>query len=693
MSTNQEGVHASVRTITGTSRDYLSDWHALFDSYSITAGPWNGRALAFFNTYLGTSYTALNTAMNAFAIGQGFADWEDMTGFTLSEAAQMLAAETQGLAISFTDDAFLGRDLFYGSAEIKDTGTPANNYSAAPDKTASSLLTYTSPSVKMCLGPTGTYRYGAHNLCLRSEDVTNGAWSAVGVTTPAIDTITENSSSSTHGIAVTSNITISNGADYSFSVELKANGRRYVAVFADGSGGTLGSAAGFDLQDGVLTNGTGSIEDAGSGWYRITLNRTASNTTARPAVYMRTTAGTLAETYLGNGASGIFIRKAHLRATPSDSTYLKTTSAARYALPIEFNTSNVSQGLLVEESRTNLALYSQTFDNAAWVNEQSTEAAGAAVAPDGTTTAYSLTDDAVSNNHIIYQQMSVFASTAHSASCFIKAGTATFAHLLLLTNAGGTEGYGVNVNLSTGAVTTTNDVGSPTGKSNSVTNCGNGWYRVSLTVTAPAANGGAGYLAVSLSNSASPSYTNGRPSYSGTGSTIYIWGAQLEVGAFPTSYIHVPAASTVTRAVDNISLATTAFPFGGGTANTVFVEFNCGPDYTALGGILGDASVDTFAYRSGASLVAYDGTDVHTYSGSALVNNATVKAALAWSGTSSSSSTNGATVQTGTAYRYTTVSSLVLGGIFGSAGGVVRLRKVMVLPRRQTDPQLVTTTT
>jgi hypothetical protein len=165
MGANQEGVHASVRAATGTSLDYLSDWHALFTANSVAAGPWNERMLKFLNTNLGTSYARLTDAMNAFAISQGFpGGWNDMNSFTLSAAAAMLAAETQGLAFDFTDDAFFGRDGFYGSAEIKDTGTPANNYSAAPTRTASSLLTYTSPSVKMCMGPSGTLRYGAHNL-------------------------------------------------------------------------------------------------------------------------------------------------------------------------------------------------------------------------------------------------------------------------------------------------------------------------------------------------------------------------------------------------------------------------------------------------------------------------------------------------------------------------------------------------
>ena len=72
--------------------------------------------------------------------------------FRASAASRMLAAETQGLAIDFTDTFFQSTTGFYGSARIKDTTTPANNYDSSPTKTASSLLTYTSPSVKMTMG-------------------------------------------------------------------------------------------------------------------------------------------------------------------------------------------------------------------------------------------------------------------------------------------------------------------------------------------------------------------------------------------------------------------------------------------------------------------------------------------------------------------------------------------------------------
>lgn len=82
----------SVRDETGTALDYNSDWSALFDDAGIAAGPWNGRLLAWINDYLGTSYTNLPGAMQAFAVDQGFANWSGMGTFVAasSPSAQIL---------------------------------------------------------------------------------------------------------------------------------------------------------------------------------------------------------------------------------------------------------------------------------------------------------------------------------------------------------------------------------------------------------------------------------------------------------------------------------------------------------------------------------------------------------------------------------------------------------------------------
>lgn len=81
---NQGARQASVRAVTGTAFTYEGDWHALFDLDGVAAGSFNGRLLAWINQNLGTSYSEINGAMNAFAIDQGYSDWNSMGTFTVS---------------------------------------------------------------------------------------------------------------------------------------------------------------------------------------------------------------------------------------------------------------------------------------------------------------------------------------------------------------------------------------------------------------------------------------------------------------------------------------------------------------------------------------------------------------------------------------------------------------------------------
>lgn len=121
-------------------------------------------------------------------IGLGINLWRAaLGGLSSSAAALMLGNDTNGLALDFTDSSFSGLTGFYGSARIKDTTTSANNYNSSPDKAESSLLTYTSPSPKMVMGPSGTLRYQAHNLFLNSAAPANQSVTVVSGATYAVD--------------------------------------------------------------------------------------------------------------------------------------------------------------------------------------------------------------------------------------------------------------------------------------------------------------------------------------------------------------------------------------------------------------------------------------------------------------------------------------------------------------------------
>jgi hypothetical protein len=187
-------------------------------------------------------------------------------------------------------------------------------------------------------------------------------------------------------------------------------------------------------------------------------------------------------------------------------------------------------GLLIEEQRTNLLTYSEQFDNAAWSKFEVTVAANVVVAPDGTLTAEKLIGSSANNTHRVFRSLG--SAAAHTLSAFLKAGEYTWGVVRL-------DGVSTFFNLSTGTVGT-----SGSGNTASITSVGNGWYRCSVTRTLVSSTASAIGLAT-----ADNTETFAGDGYSG----IFIWGAQLEAGAFPTSYIPT-VESQVTRSADAASM-------------------------------------------------------------------------------------------------------------------------------------------
>jgi hypothetical protein len=226
------------------------------------------------------------------------------------------------------------------------------------------------------------------------------------------------------------------------------------------------------------------------------------------------------------------------------------TSAANNIPRIDFNPSTlVCNGLLIEEARTNLLTYSAEFNNAAWLKSNSSITANTIVAPDGTVDADKLVEDATSATHFVRQNSLSTVGVTYVSSVYLKAAERTSA---VVVHFDGSVFYGVSVNLSTGALSAPPSDLSLTDASSSatVTSVGNGWYRVSVARAQVSTT--TTQLRVALQSGSNGVYTG-----NGT-SGIYIWGAQLEAGAFPTSYI--PTTTTaLTRNADVASMTGTNF--------------------------------------------------------------------------------------------------------------------------------------
>lgn len=233
-------------------------------------------------------------------------------------------------------------------------------------------------------------------------------------------------------------------------------------------------------------------------------------------------------------------------------------------LRCQYSAAGVPLGFLPEPQRTNLFTRSQELDHANWSKSSLTVTANAIISPDGTTNANKLVEAAANAQHYEQQFLSFTSGVAYALSVFFKAGERGFGWISLPSAAFSFERR-MYVNLSTGAVGTV--VGSPSVYG--VIPVGNGWYRAYIAHTATATAGGNVPFGICAAD--------GVGSYAGDGTSgAYAWGAQLETGLFPTSYIKTEG-SAVTRAADDLYVDLTKIP-ALGSEFTVIGEAEPCPD-------------------------------------------------------------------------------------------------------------------
>jgi hypothetical protein len=216
-----------------------------------------------------------------------------------------------------------------------------------------------------------------------------------------------------------------------------------------------------------------------------------------------------------------------------------------------------SRGLLIEEARTNLLIRSAEFTDASWAQTNVTASDGQ-TAPDGTTNADGIFETVTNNIHETRQSVSIAATATHTYSVFLKANGRNFVTVYVRETANSGATYvSVVVDLSDGSIS-----GSPVGTA-TVTSVGNGWYRVAVSASIDA---GTRFAQIRLREDASTT------SYAGDITKgVLAWGAQLEAGAFPTSYIPTTTAAA-TRSADS-AVVTPISSFYNQAEGTLFAEF------------------------------------------------------------------------------------------------------------------------
>ena len=439
---------------------------------------------------------------------------------------------------------------------------------------------YLDPRITFTRASTATYyddetvAQAEQNLLRYSQDFNNATGWGI-----ARGTVTADSTTAPDGTSTADTVTQTAGeitsaslfsastpvivAQHTYSIFAKPNGKNFIVLREDLQTGSVLNTW-FNVSTGVVgTTGSGhtaTITSAGNGWYRCAITFT-TNLIRNGLVYAACADTNATFTVVDSG--GIFIWGAQLEQYSIATPYLATTTLPKttYLSPLISAASDVprfdynpitgeSLGLLIEEARTNLAIYSEDFSNAAWTKTRTTASSNVIVAPDGTLTGDKLIEDtSVTTDHFITSVRTGVTSATYTASVYVRAAERSRIRLQIISSGAGSNRASAWFDASTGTHVSSLAEGDGSVTAVQATSVGNGWYRFALTgIPSAAGSGTAPELNITLTSSGTNTV------YTGTGySGLYIWGAQLEVGPSVSSYIKTVAA-TVTRVADTASI-------------------------------------------------------------------------------------------------------------------------------------------
>ena len=425
--------------------------------------------------------------------------------------------------MSLYDDASL---ILYPSGYKED-----KIYSLKPTD-GSGDLTFTRASTATRVNADGLIETSPVNIVTYSNDFSNADWTKVDATETSGQTGYDGSSNAWLLTKSAANgriqeLLTSIGVN-TYSLYAKANTLNYMRLRVEG---TINVSCFFDFINGTIHNNDGidaTMTNLGGGWYRCSYS--FSTSVDRISIYPADGNNDV------SGTSGsIYIQDAQLNIGATAKPYFPTTD--RLNVPRIDYTGGGCGKLLLESQRTNLALYSEQFDNAYWTKLGATITANATTSPDGTQNADKLVEGLGFVQPSFYRTNIANSNTTYTKSIYAKSGE----RIWLVTNIGnGINSARAWFNLSTGVVGTVN-----AGLTAQIQDAGNGWYRCTITREVVAFASSVIEFQIATSD--------GVEGYTGNGTSgLFIYGCQFEAGSYVSSYIPT-LASSVTRLADTCS--------------------------------------------------------------------------------------------------------------------------------------------
>ncbi len=496
-----------------------------------------------------------------------------------------------------------------------------------------------------------------YNLLRYSEQFDNAAWLKLGIGGGINPVVTANASTAPDGTLTAERVqfdcTSTSTSAFRSTLQQSAScvigniytSSIYVKAFSPSE---VGKQLRFVLEGG----GISSIITITADWQRVSVTGTPSIFT--PINFLIETRGT----FTTNTTADVLIWGAQAVEGTDPLPYLKTET--RLNRPrVDFSLGGCPN-LLLEPQRTNLALQSSSFDNASWPKTALTVAANSVISPSGIQDADTLTANGTLSFHSVVSSSISVTSTPQTASIYVKKNTNNFIQIAATAGIGGMY---ANFDIANGVV---GSVGTTTGSNptNAIQSVGNGWYRCSMTYTPTASGNTNVYFAIAAST------TDTRLLANTLSTSVFLWGAQFEAGAYPTTYIPTTTAS-VTRNADSFT-ESNIFSKGIITAagGTWFVEVRNNRSLirdSAVGMILDISAggfTNGFVIRNNSIVTSRLAIEIRqggSLMSSFTTTTDTAKIAIKWNGTTADVFQNGVKVVSATAFTTTNMDFLVGG--------------------------------